>query len=160
MRVALTNSMTVAAAAREACKRNVQSRLLMLQVGTAWLGAIKSAGFVLGAYSSWLIGFERWIEPAVRRGVGAIAGCCIVWLPAGGPFRIWGSQNQGPLGIETALGFLCSLVILIAAVLPACALVVIASGQTSDAAVQATIYLITLPMIGVFVTRMLWREET
>jgi hypothetical protein len=130
----------------------------MLQVGTAWLGAIQSAAFVFGAYSSWLMVFERWIEPAIRRGVGVMAGCCIVWLPAAGPFRVWGLQGQGRLGIQATVGFLCSLVVLLAGVLPACALAVTASGQTSDAAVQATIYLITVPIIAVFVTRMLWHK--
>jgi hypothetical protein len=130
----------------------------MLRGGTAWLEAIKSAGFVFGAYSSWLMVFERWIEPATRWGVGTIAGCTVVWLPATGPFRVWGVQCQGRLGMQATVAFLCSLVVLFAGALPAVALGVMASGQTSDAAVQATIYLITVPMIAVFVTRVLWHK--
>jgi hypothetical protein len=89
-----------------------------------------------------------------------MAGCGVVWLPAVGPFRIWGLQGQGSLGLHAAVGFLCSLIVLFAGVLPACALGAMASGQTSDAAVQTTIYLITVPMIAIFVTRVLWHKET
>jgi len=132
----------------------------MLRLGndmTRWLGAIQSAVLVLGGYSGWLVVFKRWCEPALRRCAGAILGSSIVWLPAGGRFRIWGLKDEGRIGADATVGFLCSLTVLCAAVLPACALGVIASGQTNDLATRAAISLTMEPMIAVFVLQMLWR---
>ncbi len=85
-------------------------------------------------------------------------GSSIVWLPAGGGFRIWGLQGQGRRDAEAAVGFLCSFTVLCAAALPVWALGVVTSGQTNSVAIRATIYLMTVPMIAVFLIRVLWRN--
>jgi hypothetical protein len=87
-------------------------------------------------------------------------GTSIAWLPAGGGFRIWGLQGQSRRDTEAAVGFLCSFTVLCAAALPAWALGVVASGQTSSVASRATVYLMTVPMIAVFLIRVLWRKPS
>jgi hypothetical protein len=85
-------------------------------------------------------------------------GTSIAWLPAGGGFRIWGLQGRGRRDAEAAVGFLCSFTVLCAAAIPAWALGVVAGGQTNSVAIRAAIYLMTMPMIAVFLFRVLWRK--
>lgn len=87
-------------------------------------------------------------------------GTSIVWLPTGGGFRIWGLQWQDRRDTEAAVGFLCSFTVLCAAALPAWALGVVASGQTNSVTIRATVYLMTMPMIAVFLFRVLWRKPS
>jgi Na+-transporting methylmalonyl-CoA/oxaloacetate decarboxylase beta subunit len=119
---------------------------------------LRFAAFSAGGYLAWLIAFERWFEPLLRRCSGIIVGSPIVWVPAGGSFRMWGLKDQRRSRTAAAVGFLGGAAILCAAIFPAVALRVTAGGPGDDTVIAASSYLFSIPMIGGFVVRVLWRR--
>jgi hypothetical protein len=112
---------------------------------------IRFVAAVTGCYVAWLLLFERWLEPWLRRFGGAIIGSSIVWVPAGGPFRIWGLRDRRSVAMHAAVGFLGGMTVLLSASLPAALLLFIAArARTEDATMAATSYLISLPMMALF----------
>jgi hypothetical protein len=110
---------------------------------------------VTGCYVAWLLLFERWLEPWLRRCGGALIGSAIVWVPAGGPFRIWGLRDRRSVAMHAAVGFLGGLTVLVSASLPAVLLLVFAAkARTEDETMAATSYLISLPMVALFSFRL------
>src|ERR1700730_6656594 len=83
---------------------------------------IRLAVISSGSYVVWLITFERWLEPFLRRCGGAIVGRSLIWVRASGPFRIWGLRDHGRAAIDAMVGFLGSVAVLCSALLPAAAL--------------------------------------
>ncbi len=63
--------------------------MVSTNIETWWI-AVKTAALLCGAYLAWLMAFERWFEPILRRLTGSIARRLVVWVPAGRGFRIWG----------------------------------------------------------------------
>jgi hypothetical protein len=115
---------------------------------------IRFVGGVTGCYIAWLLVFERWLEPWLRRCGGAIVGSSIDWVPAGGPFRIWGLRDRRSVAVHAAVGFLGGMTVLFSAGLPAVVLLyAAASARTEDATMAATSYLISLPMVALFALR-------
>jgi hypothetical protein len=122
-------------------------------------GVLRFAAFYSGCYLAWLIAFERWFEPLLRRCSGIIVGSRIVWVPAGASFRMWGLRDQRRTGTAAAVGFLGGAAVLCAALFPAVALRLIAGAPGDDPVIAASTYLLSIPMIGGFVVRVLWRRR-
>src|SRR5260221_14373143 len=122
------------------------------------LAAARFAGVYSGCYLGWLIVFERWLEPLLRRCGGAILGSSVVWVSTGGSFRIWGIRDR-PGSTDATLGLLGSGAVLCAAVLPLILLQFTVTPPDGDAAIAASSYLMSLPMMGVFVLRLLWGKR-
>jgi hypothetical protein len=114
-------------------------------------------GFVAAVstcYVGWLVLFERWLEPWLRRCGGSLVGAPIVWVPAGGPFRIWGLRGRSSRARHAAVAFLGGMTVLLCALLPAAALLAIAArARDDDATIAASSYLISLPMVALFAFR-------
>jgi hypothetical protein len=114
------------------------------------------AAEVSGCYVGWLVLFERWLEPRLRRCGGAIIGSAIVRVPAVGPFRIWGLRERRSRAMHASVGLLGAMTVLFSALLPTAALVAIAARARADnATIAASGYLISLPMIALFALRAL-----
>jgi hypothetical protein len=125
---------------------------------THW-AIIQFAVAASASYVAWLVAFERWFEPWLRRRGGAILSCSIVWVPAGGPFRIWGVRGRVGHARSATVGILGGGTILLSAVLPVVALLDLAArANTDDAIVAASSYLASLPMIAFFALRVLSRK--
>jgi len=129
----------------------------------SWRGVFSVLFFAVafgGLYLLWLIAFERRLEPWLRRGTGALLGCSIVWVRAAGPFRAWGLQRRGVRGdvgdrLDGAVGLLGGATVLCSALLPAIALEAAAKAHAPDVRVTATCYLMTVPLMIVFLLRVL-----
>ncbi len=106
-------------------------------------------------YIAWLIVFERWLDPCLRRFSGAIVGRAIVWVPAGGPFRVWGLSAQGPRALEAAVGLLGTATVVLSSFLPTVGTSIAATHYAHEPAVGASVYLMSLPLTMLFVFRML-----
>jgi hypothetical protein len=127
----------------------------MGNVLTRW-AFIQYAAVVSAGYVGWLVVFERWLEPWLRRRGGAILRCSIVWVHAGGPFRIWGVEKgvSGPMNL--AVGCLGGGAVLLSSVLPIGLLLDLAvRANAHDAVIAASSYLASLPMIAFFALRVL-----
>jgi hypothetical protein len=115
---------------------------------------IRFVAAAAGCYIAWLLLFEQWLEPWLRRCGGALVGSSIDWVPAGGPFRIWGLLDRRSVAIHAAVGFLGGMTVLLSAALPAALLLYVATKtHAEDATMAATSYLISLPMVALFVLR-------
>jgi hypothetical protein len=108
-----------------------------------------------GSYLAWIVAFERRFEPWLRRRVSAVLRCSIVWVPAGGPFRMWGLQGAKRHLLEAKVGLAGSATMLCAAVLPAVGMGMVIRTEGSDAAVGSVSYLMSLPMVVCFLGRVL-----
>jgi hypothetical protein len=124
-----------------------------------WWAVVRFAVTSSGCYLAWLIVFERWIEPLLRRGGGAIIGRSIVWVSAGGSFRRWGIQDPPHRSTDAIVGLLGSAAVLCAALLPAVPLRLAVTEPSGDVMIVASSYLMTLPMMAVFVLRILWGKR-
>lgn len=113
---------------------------------------------ISGGYVGWLSSFERWLEPFLRKRWGTMLRCSIVWMPAGGPFRMWGVRERGSDALNAAVGILGSGTVLLSAVVPALVLLDLAARvEVLDTTITATGYLALLPMVVFFSLRVLWR---
>jgi hypothetical protein len=122
-------------------------------------GILRSAAAVSAGYVAWLVAFERWLEPWLRRRGSAIFRCSIVWVHAGGPFRIWGVRERVSRTMNLAVGCLGGGAVLLSSVLPVIALLDLAArANAHDAIVAASGYLASLPMIVFFALRVLSRK--
>jgi hypothetical protein len=120
-----------------------------------WWMAVKTAALLCGAYLAWLVAFERWLEPMARRWTGSIARRPVVWVPAGRGFRIWGLGDRTDEAVDAAVALVGALFIFASALLPAVAFIRLAGGRTRDPLIAASSYLTCVPLIVVFVLRML-----
>jgi hypothetical protein len=121
----------------------------------AWWTAAKTAALLFGAYLTWLIAFERWIEPLLRRLTGSIARRTVVWVPAGRGLRIWGFGDRVGEAGDAAVALVGALIVLGSALLPAVAMGRVVAVQTSDPRIAAATYLTCIPLMAVFVYRIL-----
>jgi hypothetical protein len=121
---------------------------------------IRFAAMASGCYVAWLVAFERWLEPLLRRCGGAMIGGRIVWVPVVGRFRIWGMQDHASSGLDRAAGLFGGVAVLSAALVPVVAVHAAVLGTDADATIAASGYLMSLPMLAIFVVRVLTREET
>ena len=111
-----------------------------------------------GLYLAWLAAFERGLEPLVRRLWGRVIGCDIVWVPAG-LFRVWGSKHSIPRSREGAIALVGSLFVVASAAVPVVAFHFAAVALEVDGGpIQATIYLVSAPVMMIFVLRVLRRH--
>ncbi|MDP9033962.1 MAG: hypothetical protein M3O50_04085 [Myxococcota bacterium] len=108
-------------------------------------------------YIAWLILFERWFEPCLRRWSGVIIGRTIAWLPAGGPFRAWGLSERGPRALEATVGLLGTATVILSAFLPSVGAIIAAIVYANEPAIRASVYLMSLPLTMLFVFRVLTR---
>ncbi len=108
-----------------------------------------------GSYVAWLFVFERWVEPFLRRCGGALLGCRVVWVPAVGAFRVWGTQDRRRPAVDAAVRLLGTLVVLCSAFLPAVALRLTAGSEGGDPRMAAWSYLVSLVMMALFIVRVL-----
>jgi predicted transporter len=132
-----------------------------MNVEAKWV-AVRTAVFFVGAYLAWLTAFERWFEPMLRRWTSSIARRSVVWVPAGYGLRIWGLQDVADAAADAAealkdagVAFVGALFILASALVPAVALTQVAAARTDDPRISATGYLICVPLMALFVFRML-----
>ncbi len=126
--------------------------MVSIQFGAVWL-VIRSAVVLFGTYFAWLVTFERWIEPTLRRWAGSIARRTIVWVAAGRGLRIWGVEHsRGPA--DAAVPLAGALLVFASALLPAVLLAKIAASG-ADARISASSYLVSVPLMALFVLRML-----
>ncbi len=107
-------------------------------------------------YVGWLVAFERAIEPWLRRGAGALLRCSIVWVPAGGPFWVWGLPEPRRPKLEASVALLGSTAVLLAAMLPIVAPALFGY-LPDDGAATAASYLLSVPMMAFFAFRVLAR---
>jgi hypothetical protein len=119
---------------------------------------IHFAALSAGCFLAWLLAFERWLEPLLRRGVGAVIGRTIIWVSAGPYFRIWGLPNEEASSMDAAVAAIGSMAVLFSGLLPVIGVRIGIGVATNDAALKASSYLMSFPMIGVFVLRVLWRR--
>jgi hypothetical protein len=125
---------------------------------------LSSAAVVSGCYLAWLLAFERIVDPYLRRAVGRVLGCTIVWMPAGGRFRVWGTPWEASRTKDASAALVGSAAVLVAAAMPA-VLSSVAAGWIGHEPVKgnfgreplivATIHAMAVPMILVFVLRVL-----
>jgi hypothetical protein len=123
---------------------------------SVWWAIVAFAVVWSGIYIAWLVAFERWLEPWLRRRLGSIVGGAIVWVPAGGPLRIWGLREPGRLAVDATVGLLGAVAILCSAVLPSIAVNIAASLYGGDGRMAMTGYLTSIPMTVIFVVRVLF----
>src|SRR5579863_4950413 len=113
------------------------------------LPAIRSAALFVGGYFVWSLVFQWWIEPALRRCIGALGRCAIVWVPAGGGMRVWGRlRGPGNLSEDGAVSFFGCAIVLCAALAPAFCTGVGLSH--ADPIIAATRYLTAAPAVALF----------
>jgi hypothetical protein len=121
-------------------------------VEALWM-ALRTAVLLFGTYFAWLLIFERWIEPILRRWTGSIARRSVVWVPAGRGLRIWGVRERSGASTDAAVALAGALLVLASALLPAVMLGRVAGA--SDPRISASSYLMSVPLMALFVFRML-----
>jgi hypothetical protein len=122
-----------------------------------WI-AVGWAAVCSGIYVGWWTLFERWLEPWLRRRLGMVIGAPVIWVPAGGMLRIWGLREVSRLETDAAVGFLGSVLVLSAGLLPAIALG-FTSRCVADPYLAPASYLISAPLVAVFVIRILLGKQ-
>jgi hypothetical protein len=128
------------------------------RVEAVWM-AMRIAVFLFGTYFAWLVAFERWIEPRLRRWAGSIARRPVVWVPAGRGLRIWGVQEEegSSSSTDAAVSLVGTLLVLASALLPAVLLGRVAGA--GDPRIAASSYLMSIPLMALFVFRMLYAKH-
>ncbi len=126
--------------------------------GTDWWRGVAIAAIGFAVFFLWLAAFETYVEPWARRSCGALVGCTIGWTPAG-PLRVWGSRDSAAGGREGSIAVAGLVVVLLAAAVPVLVLylaaVVIGLGHE---ALSASAYLVSVPLLAIFVVRVMRRE--
>jgi len=117
--------------------------------------AIATAALFFGSYFVWLLAFERWFEPMLRRWAGSIARRAIVWVPDGRGFRTWGLRDRAAAAADAAIALVGAGLVLGSALLPVVLLGRVASAHTADPRIAASSYLICVPLMALFVFRVL-----
>jgi hypothetical protein len=120
--------------------------------------AIRFAAPSAACFIAWLLTFERWLEPLLRRCVGTVIGRPVVWVSTGAHFRVWGLANETASSMNAAVAAVGSMAVLCSALLPGVGVGIVVGVVTNDEAVKASSYLISFPMIGIFVLHVLWRR--
>ena len=82
----------------------------------------------------------------------------VVWVTAGGYFRVWGLPDETAASMNAAVAAIGSMAVLCSALLPVIGVGIGVGTATNDAAVKASSYLMSFPMIGIFVLHVLWRR--
>ncbi len=118
---------------------------------------MRTAVFLFGTYFAWLVAFERWIEPRLRRWAGSIARRPVVWVPAGRGLRIWGVLERSGASTDAAVSLVGALLVLASALLPAVLLGHVAGA--GDPRISASSYLMSIPLMALFVFRMLYAKH-
>jgi uncharacterized membrane protein YqaE (UPF0057 family) len=118
---------------------------------------VRIAALSAGCFLVWLLAFERWLDPLLRRAIGAALGCPVVWVSAGAYFRVWGLGAEKASSLNAAVAAIGSMAVLCSSLLPAIGVGVGVGFATNDATVKASSYLMSFPMIGIFVLHVLWR---
>jgi hypothetical protein len=134
----------------------------MLPIHLAGLAAGTAIGFAAlsaGCFLAWLFAFERWFEPLLRRSVGALIGRTVVWVSAGAYFRSWGLANESTSSMNATVAVIGSMAVLCSALLPVLAVGFVVRAATDDTTVNASSYLMSFPMIGIFLLHVLWRKR-
>ena len=110
-------------------------------------------------YLAWLVVFERWLDPLLRRGLGFAIGQRIAWLPALGPFCVWGVEAPGGGHLDGAVAAVGTATIFCAALVPVLVPVFAGYVPAGEATIGAAHYLLSLPMIGHFLFCVLRRAS-
>jgi hypothetical protein len=110
-----------------------------------------------GLFVAWLIAFERWIEPLLRRCTGAILGCRVFWAPVGASFRIWGLLGAKGSATDAAVSLVGTVVLQVCAAVPVVLVRLAARWMGSDAMIGEITYLMAVPTMMLFVLRVLTR---
>jgi hypothetical protein len=119
---------------------------------------LRFAAAVSALYVLWFVAFERWLDPLLRRCGGLILGHRIVWVRAG-PFRTWGLLEAGFPGIEKSAGFFGAVAVLSASFVPFIAIHAVAQLMSADPLTAAVGYLMSVPMMALFVLRVLSKND-
>jgi hypothetical protein len=114
------------------------------------------AAVVSALYVLWFVAFEKWLDPLLRRCGGIILGHRIVWVRAG-PFRTWGLLESGFPSIEKSAGFFGAVAVLSASFVPFVAIHAVAQLMSANPLTAAVGYLMSVPMMALFVVRVLSR---
>jgi hypothetical protein len=110
---------------------------------------------VCAGYVAWLIAFERWIEPALRRWVGVVIGRPVRWVRVAGPFRNWGADRTGSRALEAGVGLAGAATIAGAALVPTVATNILVRAELGESPVAGATYLMTIPLVILFAARLL-----
>jgi hypothetical protein len=113
------------------------------------------AVLVATGYVTWLRMFEQWLEPTVRRVAGRLIGRAIVWVPAVGPFRIWGLRDDEGSAADAVVGVSGYAVVIISALVPAALLHVASFRPPQEWILPASSYLASVVMSSLFLVRSL-----
>jgi hypothetical protein len=122
-----------------------------------WQGAaIAAIGFAV--FLAWLAAFERYLEPWARRSGSGLLGCTILWMPAG-PLRVWGSKKPATRAREGVIAVAGLALVLLGAAVPVLVLqlATVVIGTAHDT-LRASAYLMSVPLMGSFVVRVMWRR--
>jgi hypothetical protein len=124
--------------------------------------ALRFAAAFAGAYVVWLKVFEEWLEPRLRRCLGAVLGCRVVWVPALGTFCVWGVEPPAPphrASLDAKVALVGSAVILCGALVPMIAPVIVGYQPARNTQIGAAHCLLSLLMAGYFLVRVLRRAH-
>ncbi len=124
------------------------------------LAGAEVAVVALIGLGAWLVAFELYVEPRLRRWVGGLTKREVVWVAAG-PLRVWGSRGppreHGREGLLAVVGI---VLVLAAATLPVIemhfAAQVLAPGREG---VRASAYLTSVPLMAIFSLRVMWHRD-
>jgi len=112
------------------------------------------AGSYIAAFMAWASVFRRWIDPWLRRRIGALMGVEIVWVEAlRFPLRarIWGTRHAADERVETRVGFVAAGALFGAAMVPIVALsALLASTARVPEDVGHALYLMSTVLLVVF----------
>lgn len=137
----------------------IVSRALMSS-HVAASAVLRFAVLLSSGYLAWLVVFERWLDPLLRRGLGVVLGHRIAWLPALGPFCVWGVEAPGGRELDGAVAALGTATVFCAALVPVLMPVFAGYVPAREATIGATHYLLSLPMIGHFLFCVLRRAPS
>jgi hypothetical protein len=124
---------------------------------SAPLAVLRVALAFTGAYVLWLVVFERWAEPAMRRWAGAIFHGPIDWRRAFGPFRTWSLRGAASRSRRAGVGVVFNVVVAGSAFVPPVLLGWLFNGG-GDESIAASVYLMTPAMTALFAARVLWHR--
>jgi hypothetical protein len=116
---------------------------------------VRSGALVCAGYVAWIIAFERWIDPALRRWVGVVVGCPVRWVQVAGPFRNWGVAGVGSDALEAGVGLTGAAAVAAAALLPAVITNVLVRAELGESPIAGATYLMTVPVVVIVATRLL-----
>jgi hypothetical protein len=113
-----------------------------------------------GAYVVWLKVFEEWLEPGLRRCLGAVLGCRVVWVPALGAYCVWGVEPPNRASLDAKVALIGSAAMLCGALVPMIAPVLVGYEPARNAPIGAAHCLLSLAMAGYFLLRVIRRAHS